>query len=63
MALLNKVGKGNITSATLTKVKIDGQDKLKVLLRTDNPATGVVIMHAGILTRVRPTLLGGFGVH
>jgi hypothetical protein len=52
IAVLNNKEQGTIDLITLTKVKIGGKDKLKVLLKTVNPGTGAVIVREGILTKM-----------
>lgn len=61
MAWPDRVVKGNINSATLTKVKIDGKDKLKVLLRTDNLATSAFMIRERIPPKIQQTPPAGFG--
>ena len=52
LAILKDVVKGNTIYANLTKVKINGKVKLKVVMKIKNPKTGAIITRAGILTKV-----------
>ena len=52
IAVLGTKEQGNIEFMTLTKVKINGKQKLKVYVRTVNPSTGTTIIRQGILTQV-----------
>lgn len=52
IAVLNRQEQGAIGFAILTKVMINGTEKLKVLLKTMNPQTGATIIREGILTKV-----------
>ena len=52
LAILNDVVKGNTIYANLTKIKINGKVKLRVVMKIKNPNTGAIITRAGILTKV-----------
>lgn len=52
LAILNDVVKGNTIYANLTKVKINGKVKLRVVMKIKNPNTGAIITRQGILTKV-----------
>jgi len=52
LAILNDVAKGNTIYVNLTKVKISGKVKLRVVMKIKNPNTGAIVTREGILTRV-----------
>jgi hypothetical protein len=52
LAILNDVIKGNTIQVNLTKVKISGKMKLRVVMKIKNPSTGAVITREGILAKV-----------
>lgn len=52
LATLSNPIVGNLISGTLLKTKIDGKDKLKVVLKIKNPSTGAVITREGTLTKL-----------
>jgi hypothetical protein len=51
LAVLNDVVKGNTIRADLTKIKIGGKTKLKVVMVIKNPGTGALITREGILSK------------
>jgi hypothetical protein len=53
LAILNDVVKGNTIYANLTKVKIGGKVKLKVVMEIKHPSTGAVVTREGILSKVQ----------
>jgi len=53
LAILNDVVKGNTIYVNLTKVKIGGKVKLKVVMEIKHPSTGAVITREGILSKVQ----------
>jgi hypothetical protein len=51
LAILSDVESGNLAYVTLTKIKIGGTWKLKVLMKTVDPGKGTVIVREGLLTQ------------
>lgn len=52
LAVLNEVVTGNTIYANLTKVKVNGKIKLKVVMKIKNPSTGAIITREGMLSKV-----------